>query len=89
MYRQQQLDREWEIEVSESGVRSMLAGLADSRLDWAYFDYYVETPESFVLLKKLRPVFLTVQSLNMNDVQRTELRGLLNAHLVREGDEGR
>ena len=85
LYRQQQLERVWEIEVSERGVHSKLVGLADTHLEWVYFDYYVETPNSFVLLKKLRPVFLTIGAISLDTSQKTELRGLLDAHLARKG----
>jgi hypothetical protein len=89
IYRQQQLDREWEIEVAENGIRSRLIGLADSHLEWAYFDAYVETREAFVLLTRLRPVFITIAKAALNDTQRTELRGLLDAHLERKEDTAR
>jgi hypothetical protein len=85
MYRQQRLERTWEIEISEQGVYSKLVGLADSRMEWAYFDFYVETTNSFVLLQKLRPVFLTIGAASLDSTQKTELRSLLDAHLVRKG----
>ena len=85
LYEQQRLDREWEIDISERGIRSKLIGLAESHLEWAYFDSYVETANSFVLLQKLRPVFLTIGATNLDTTQKTELRGLLDAHLTRKG----
>jgi hypothetical protein len=89
LYRQQQLDREWEIEVTGNGIRSRLIGLADSHLEWAYFDSYVETTETFVLLKKLRPVFITIAKASLSDAQRLELRSLLDSRLERKQYTGR
>jgi hypothetical protein len=89
LYRQQQLDRECEIEVAENGIRSRLIGLADSHLEWAYFDSYVETRETFVLLKKLRPVFITIAKATLSDPQKVQLRELLDGRLERKQDTSR
>jgi hypothetical protein len=82
MYQQQRLDRQWEIEISEAGIHTKQVGLADSRLEWAYFDFYLETEDQFLLLQKLRPVFLTIPKGSLDVIHTKALRDLLNAHLV-------
>jgi hypothetical protein len=84
LYKQQELHREWLIEVSDAGIHSTISGLSDSRLEWAYFNCFVETPEIFVMIKKLRPVFISLPKRVLTPAEQDELRSLLGAHLAKE-----
>jgi YcxB-like protein len=84
LYKQQELHREWLVELSEEGIHSAIPGLSDSRLEWSYFDSFVETAELFVLVKKLRPVFISLPKRALTSSEQDELRPLLDAHLAKE-----
>jgi hypothetical protein len=85
LYDQQQLDREWELEFSDDCVRSKLLGLAESRLEWPYFQTFVETSDIFLLLRTRRLAFVTVSKASLDESQQAELRTLLKKHLEQVG----
>ena len=43
--KQQELHREWLIEISDAGIHSTISGLSDSRLEWAYFNCWRRNPQ--------------------------------------------
>ena len=84
LYKQQELHREWIIELSDEGIHSTVPGLSDSRLEWSYFNGFVETPELFVMSRKLRPVFISLPKRLLTSAEQDELRVLLAAHLAKK-----
>lgn len=84
LYDQQELSRESLTEVSIDGIHSKVPGIAETHLEWAYFDGYVETRESFFVLKKLRPMFVLIPKQVLDQNQEEELRQLLASRLARE-----
>ncbi len=84
LYDQQELHRESLTEVSIDGIHSKIPGIAESHLEWAYFDVFVETKESFFVLKKLRPMFVLIPKHVLDQKQEEELRQLLASRLAQE-----
>ena len=71
----------WTIELSQEEIHSVLQGRSDTRFQWVFFNSFVETNEMFTLLKKQRPVFLTIAKENLQPREQDELRSLLLAKL--------
>jgi hypothetical protein len=81
LYREQELSLPWTIELSQEDIHSVIQGRSDTRFQWVYFNSFVETNEMFTLLKKQRPVFLTIAKENLQPREQDELRSLLLAKL--------
>ena len=80
LYREQELSLPWTIELSQEDIHSMILGRSDT-LQWVFFNSFVETDEMFTLLKKQRPVFLTIAKENLQPEEQDELGSLLLAKL--------
>jgi hypothetical protein len=52
LYRDQELNLPWTIELSEEDIHSVIQGRIDTRFQWVFFDSFVETKEMFTQLKK-------------------------------------
>jgi hypothetical protein len=81
LYKQQELHEPWTISVDKTGVQSIIPGKADTRLEWAFFDRYVETPELFTLIQSKRPTFITLPKSVLGPDEQAELRQLLSDHV--------
>ena len=82
-YKDQELSLPWTIEISEEDIHSVIQGRLDTRFQWVFFNSFVETDEMFTLLKKQRPIFLTIAKKDLQPGEQDELRSILLAKLER------
>ena len=81
LYKQQELDCPWTLELSDQGVRSTIPGKADTHFEWAFFDCFIETKDLFCLLQKKRTVFITIANDSLGPAEYDELKRLLATNL--------
>lgn len=84
-YRQQELGREWIVELSEEGIRSILPGKSDAVAPWSFFRCFTETSDLIALLEPQKLRFVAIERARLIPAQYTELKSLLEAHLQRVG----
>ena len=77
LYKLQELDLPWTVEVSHEGIHSVIQGRADTKFEWAFFDRFAESEQIFTLLKKERMIFLTIGKDSIQVEEQDRLRSLL------------
>jgi len=81
-YLNQNLDKEWSVELSDTGVRSVLSGQFDAVLNWQFFRCSEETDKLICLINTKHLSFISIPKHLLSEEQLEEIRLLAAKHLT-------
>jgi len=83
-YRQQKLDREWQIDAHDAGLDLIVdGGNSDSHYRWQGLEKYLESDRLFIVMEN-HVAFILIPKRVLSSEQKNEFRSLLSAKINRK-----